>query len=54
MHGCNGISDEFGVIRHAINLEAVNTYEGTHQVNRIRAVWFTQRRRVSKDRRVVS
>lgn len=30
MHGGNGISDEFHVIRHVMNLEAVNTYEGTH------------------------
>ena len=33
MHGGNGISDEFHVIRHAVNLEAVNTYEGTHDVH---------------------
>ncbi|WGM45934.1 Acyl-CoA dehydrogenase [Brevundimonas sp. NIBR10] len=33
MHGGNGISDEFGVIRHMCNLEAVNTYEGTHDVH---------------------
>ncbi|EAQ64392.1 Glutaryl-CoA dehydrogenase [Marinomonas sp. MED121] len=33
MHGGNGISDEFGVIRHVMNLEAVNTYEGTHDVH---------------------
>ncbi len=33
MHGANGISDEFGVIRHMLNLEAVNTYEGTHDVH---------------------
>lgn len=33
MHGGNGISDEFGVIRHLMNLEAVNTYEGTHDVH---------------------
>jgi glutaryl-CoA dehydrogenase len=33
MHGGNGISDEFHVIRHAMNLEAVNTYEGTHDVH---------------------
>ncbi len=33
MHGGNGISDEFGIIRHAMNLEAVNTYEGTHDIN---------------------
>src|SRR3984885_12551908 len=30
MHGGNGISDEYHVIRHVMNLEAVNTYEGTH------------------------
>ena len=33
MHGGNGISDEFGVIRHMLNLEVVNTYEGTHDVH---------------------
>ena len=33
MHGGNGVSDEYGVIRHAMNLEAVNTYEGTHDVH---------------------
>ncbi len=33
MHGGNGISGEFGVIRHMINLETVNTYEGTHDVH---------------------
>ncbi len=33
MHGGNGISDEYGVIRHVMNLEAVNTYEGTHDVH---------------------
>jgi len=33
MHGGNGISDEFQVIRHVMNLEAVNTYEGTHDVH---------------------
>ena len=33
MHGGNGISDEYGVIRHAVNLEVVNTYEGTHDVH---------------------
>ncbi len=33
MHGGNGISDEFGIIRHVMNLEAVNTYEGTHDVH---------------------
>lgn len=33
MHGGNGIHDEFHVIRHTINLETVNTYEGTHDVH---------------------
>ena len=33
MHGGNGISEEFQVIRHMINLETVNTYEGTHDVH---------------------
>jgi glutaryl-CoA dehydrogenase len=33
MHGGNGISDEFHVIRHMLNLETVNTYEGTHDVH---------------------
>jgi len=33
MHGGNGISAEFHVLRHAINLETVNTYEGTHDVH---------------------
>jgi len=33
MHGGNGISDEYGVIRHLVNLEVVNTYEGTHDVH---------------------
>ena len=33
MHGGNGISDEYHVIRHMINLETVNTYEGTHDVH---------------------
>ncbi|WP_422056027.1 acyl-CoA dehydrogenase [Sphingomonas sp.] len=33
MHGGNGISAEFHVMRHAINLETVNTYEGTHDVH---------------------
>ena len=32
-HGGNGISAEFHVIRHAANLETVNTYEGTHDVH---------------------
>ena len=33
VHGGNGVSDEYGVIRHVMNLEAVNTYEGTHDVH---------------------
>ncbi|WP_413203533.1 acyl-CoA dehydrogenase [Rhodospirillum sp. A1_3_36] len=33
MHGGNGVADEFHVIRHAMNLEAVNTYEGTHDIH---------------------
>jgi glutaryl-CoA dehydrogenase len=33
MLGGNGISDEYGVIRHVVNLEVVNTYEGTHDVH---------------------
>ena len=33
MLGGNGISDEFGIIRHVLNLEAVNTYEGTHDIH---------------------
>ena len=33
IHGGNGISDEYHVIRHCMNLEAVNTYEGTHDVH---------------------
>ena len=33
MHGGNGIADEFHVIRHVMNLEAVNTYEGTHDIH---------------------
>ncbi|KGE77146.1 acyl-CoA dehydrogenase [Halomonas salina] len=33
MHGGNGISDEYPVIRHVMNLEAVNTYEGTHDIH---------------------
>lgn len=34
MHGGNGISDEYGIVRHMLNLEVVNTYEGTHDVHR--------------------
>jgi glutaryl-CoA dehydrogenase len=33
MHGGNGIADEYHVIRHMINLETVNTYEGTHDIH---------------------
>jgi len=33
MLGGNGISDEFGIARHLVNLEVVNTYEGTHDVH---------------------
>jgi glutaryl-CoA dehydrogenase len=33
MHGGNGIADEYHIIRHVMNLEAVNTYEGTHDVH---------------------
>ena len=31
--GGNGISDEYGIIRHVLNLDAVNTYEGTHDIH---------------------
>jgi glutaryl-CoA dehydrogenase len=31
--GGNGISDEFGVMRHLVNLQVVNTYEGTHDIH---------------------
>ena len=33
MHGGNGISDEYQIFRHMVNLETVNTYEGTHDVH---------------------
>jgi glutaryl-CoA dehydrogenase len=33
MLGGNGISDEYGVARHMLNLEVVNTYEGTHDIH---------------------
>jgi len=33
MHGGNGIADEFHGMRHMINLETVNTYEGTHDIH---------------------
>jgi glutaryl-CoA dehydrogenase len=33
MHGGNGIADEYQVMRHMLNLETVNTYEGTHDIH---------------------
>ena len=33
IHGRNGVPDEYGVFQHVMNLEAVNTYEGTHDVH---------------------
>jgi glutaryl-CoA dehydrogenase len=33
MHGANGISDEFHIIRHVMNIEVVNTLEGTHDIH---------------------
>lgn len=33
MLGANGVSDEYHVMRHMVNLESVNTYEGTHDVH---------------------
>jgi glutaryl-CoA dehydrogenase len=33
MHGANGVTEEFQVMRHMLNLETVNTYEGTHDVH---------------------
>jgi len=33
IHGGNGISDEYGIIQHVMNLEAVTAYEGTHDVH---------------------
>ena len=33
IHGGNGVNDEFHVIRHCMNLESVNTYEGTHDIH---------------------
>jgi glutaryl-CoA dehydrogenase len=33
IHGGNGISDEYHVVRHSMNLEAVNTYEGTSDIH---------------------
>ena len=35
MHGGNGISDEYPVMRHMVNLETVNTYEGTHDIHAV-------------------
>jgi glutaryl-CoA dehydrogenase len=42
MLGGNGISDEFGIIRHMVNLEVVNTYEGTHDIHAL--IWAAPRR----------
>jgi glutaryl-CoA dehydrogenase len=33
MHGANGVSDAYGVVRHMLNLEAVGTYEGTDDIH---------------------
>mgnify|MGYP003326752362 FL=1 len=33
IHGGNGVTDEYHIIRHCMNLEAVNTYEGTHDIH---------------------
>ena len=33
IHGANGISDEYPIMRHMLNLETVNTYEGTHDIH---------------------
>jgi glutaryl-CoA dehydrogenase len=33
MHGANGVADGYHVVRHMLNLEAVNTYEGTHDIH---------------------
>jgi len=33
IHGGNGISEEYHILRHAMNLETVNTYEGTHDIH---------------------
>ena len=41
MHGGNGISDEYHIIRHMMNLEAVNTYEGTHDIHALISVSYT-------------
>ena len=35
LHGANGITDEYPVIRHMLNLESVKTYEGTHDIHRL-------------------
>ena len=53
MHGGNGISAEFQVMRHAANLETVNTYEGTHDVHALimgRAITGLQRLLISSRR----
>ena len=39
MHGGNGIFDEFHVIRHMMNLETLNTYEGTHDIHALILGW---------------
>ena len=33
IHGGNGIAEEYHILRHAVNLETVNTYEGTHDIH---------------------
>ena len=33
LHGANGISNEYDIIRHSLNLESVKTYEGTHEMH---------------------
>jgi glutaryl-CoA dehydrogenase len=40
MHGGNGVIDEYHVVRHSMNLEAVNTYEGTHDIHALILVIF--------------
>src|SRR3546814_16398132 len=46
MHGGNGIADEFHVIRHVMNLEAVNTYEGNNDVHALKLGRESGRERV--------
>jgi glutaryl-CoA dehydrogenase len=48
MHGGNGVSDEYHVIRHVMNLEAVNTYEGTHDIPGPARCWPTSVPRLSR------